>query len=133
MNIIKIDGRIYDVLVTELSENFNILYSDQTGRTIDVGAEMFLDPLGTFYGHKITFARKGGKEREYDLLFEYLSKPRNVGVEIEAVHGQDMISYSAYVSSGERQLRKVDINTGKVIWGAFSANFIPMKAQVEPL
>lgn len=133
MNIIKIDGRVYDVLVTEISENFNILYSDQTGRTISTGARMFLDPLGTFYGHKITFMRKNGKEREYDALFEYLSKPRNTGILINAVHGQDSIEYEAYVSSGERALKRIDPNTGKVFWDAFSANFIPIEAQVKPL
>ena len=60
MDLVKIGGKVYDVLVTELSENFNILYSENTGRTMSAGARMTLDPLGTFYGHKVTFQRKRG-------------------------------------------------------------------------
>ena len=34
MDYVKIGGRAYDVIVTELTENFNILYSENTGRTM---------------------------------------------------------------------------------------------------
>ena len=60
-NVIKIDGIAYNVAITEISENFNILYSENTGRTMSQGARMTLDPLGTFFGHKVTFARRGDK------------------------------------------------------------------------
>lgn len=130
MTIIKIDGKRYDVLVTEISENFNILYSENTGRTMSQGARMTLDPLGTFFGHKVTFARKNGKESEFDALYMYLSKPRINGIKIEAVHNQTSIAYDAYVSSGERSVKKIDINSETVYWDAFSANFVPMEAQV---
>lgn len=130
MNVFKINGKTYNVLVTELSENFNILYSENTGRTISSGARMSLDPLGTFIGHKITFQKKSGFEKDYDDLFDYLCKPRYSGVMLECVHGQDKISYEAYVSNGERSLKKVDGRTGKISWGALSVNFVPMEAQI---
>lgn len=132
MDYVKIGGKSYDVLVTELSENFNIIYSENTGRTIAVGARMTLDPLGTFLGHKITFQRKNGKEAEYDALFEYVSKPRYDGIRVEIVHNQSTISYDAYISNGERSLRRIDEKTGKVFWDKFSVNIIPMEAQVLP-
>lgn len=132
MNIVKIGGKVYDVLVTELSENFNILYSENTGRTITVGARMMLDPLGSFLGHKITFARHRGNEKAYDELFDYLSKPRYDGMPIQIVHNQTTISYDAYVSSGERALKRIDPETGRVYWDKFSVNFVPMEAQVLP-
>lgn len=132
MNYVKIGDKSYDVLVVELSENFNILYSENTGRTMAVGARMTLDPLGTFYGHKITFQRKQGKEEEYDQLFNYVSQPRHDGIPVEIVHNQTTLRYDAYISQGERTLRRIDAQTGKVYWDSFSVNIIPMEAQVKP-
>lgn len=133
MDYVKIGGRAYDVLVVELSENFNILYSENTGRTISTGARMTLDPLGTFFGHKITFARKNGKEAEYDRLFDFVSQPRYDGIPVEIVHNQTTISYDAYISQGERALKRIDEKKGKVYWDKFSVNVVPMEAQILPL
>ena len=132
MEYVKIGGKVYDVLVAELSENFNILYSQNTGRTISAGARMTLDPLGTFIGHKITFRRKQGREAEYDKLFDYVSKPRYDGIPVELVHNQTTISYDAYISQGERALKRIDPNSGVVYWDQFSVNIVPMEAQIVP-
>ena len=132
MEYVKIGGKVYDVLVAELSENFNILYSENTGRTISAGARMTLDPLGTFIGHKITFRRKQGREAEYDKLFDYVSKPRYDGIPVELVHNQTTISYDAYISQGERALKRIDPNSGVVYWDQFSVNIVPMEAQIVP-
>jgi hypothetical protein len=132
MDYVKIGGRKYDVLVTEISENFNILYSENSGRTMSAGARMTLDPLGCFLGHKITFQRKQGEEAEYDRLFDYVSKPRYDGIAVEIVHNQTTLSYDAYVSSGERALKRIDPKTNKVYWDSLSVNFVPMEAQVLP-
>lgn len=132
MDYVKIDGTAYDVLVISIEESFNILYSENTGRTISTGAKMTLDPLGTFIGHNVTFKRKRGHEHEYDELFEYLMIPRYDGISVEIAHNQSTISYLAYVSQGKRKLKNIDANNGVVYWGEFSANFIPMEAQVIP-
>lgn len=132
MDWVKIDGRPFDVIVVDLSENFEILYTENTGRTMAAGAKMFLEPIGTFYGHKITFQRKNGKEAEYDFLFDFLSVPRADGLLFEVVHGQKTIRYMAYVSKGERELRRIDDKTGKVYWGQFSINIVPMEAWLTP-
>lgn len=132
MDYVKIGGKVWDVLVTAISENFNILYSDNTGRTMSKGARMTLDPLGTFYGHKITFARNRGHEEIFDEFFDYVSKPRYDGIPVEIVHNQETLKYDAYISSGERALKRIDPNTGKVYWDKFQLNIVPMEAQVLP-
>lgn len=132
MEYVKIGGKVWDVIVTELSENFSILYSENTGRTMSVGARMVLDPLGTFIGHKITFQRKQGNEAEYDRFFDYISQPRYDGISVDIVHGQTTIKYDAYVSQGERTLKRIDPKTNKVYWDKLSLNIVPMEAQVVP-
>ena len=132
MDYCKIGGRSYDVLVVAIEENFNILYSENTGRTMSRGAKMTLDPLGTFYGHKVTFRRKNGKEEEYDDLFDYVSRPRYDGILVELVHNQSTLEYNAYISQGTRALKRIDEKTDKVCWDEFSLNMVPMEAQVTP-
>jgi hypothetical protein len=132
MEYVKIGGRVWDVLVTEITESFTILYSENTGRTMD--ASMTLDPLGTFFNYKVKFSRKQGKEIQYDELFDFLSRPRYDGIEINIVHNQALWDspFMAYVSQGERSLKRIDPKTGKIYWDSFTANIIPMKAQVLP-
>lgn len=132
MDYVKIGGKVWDVIVTEVTENFNILYSENTGRTMSVGARMTLDPLGCFIGHKIIFQRKQGYEIEYDRLFDYVSRPRYDGISVEIVHNQTTLAYDAYISQGERLLKRIDSKNNKVYWDAFSLNIVPMEAQVLP-
>ncbi len=137
MNYFKVNGKSYEVLVTSLEENFDILYSDNTGRTLADGAPMTLDPIGTFFGHKVAIRRKSGYEKEFDDLYELVSKPLRVENEEEALlfevaHLQDTIAYRAYVSTGARAVTRIDEKTGKVYWGELSLNIVPIKAQVLP-
>lgn len=132
MDYVKIGGKVWDVLVTEISESFSILYSENTGRTLSQGAGMTLDPLGTFFNHKVTFARKKGFEKQYDALWDFVSTPRYDGVDVKIVHNQKTISYKAYISQGERALKRIDPKTNKVYWDKFTLNIVSMKAQVLP-
>ena len=130
-NYVKIGGRVWNVRVIEIIENFNIMDTENAGRVIAEG-KMTLDRIGTFWGHKITFARDRASIDEYDELFSYLAYPRNSGILVELVHQQSTLKYEAYVSTGERKLKKIETDTGTVLWDTFTANFIPMKAQVKP-
>lgn len=132
MNVCKINGIEYNVLITALTENFTIMYSENTGRTLGSGARMTLDPLGTAYGHKVTIKRRKGHEAAFDALYREVSKPRYNGIPVEMVHYQTSIAYDAYISSGERAIKKIDSKTGKVYWDELTIDLVPMEAQVLP-
>ena len=132
MNYCVIDGKSFDVVVTSITETFNILNSDNSGRTTGIGSRMVLDPLGTFYGHTVKFKRKRGHEEDYDELFRLLSYPRYGGIHISMAHDQSVIEYDAYVSQGQRELKQIDPKTHKIYWGEMSIKFTPMEAQITP-
>jgi hypothetical protein len=136
MNWLKIDGKKWDIKVLGISENFNILYAEGTGRTLAEGSPMVQIPLGTFYGHKITVAPNKANLAEFDRLFNYIAIPRSEGMDVEAVHDQKTMKYKAYVSSGERKVKRIkeDIygDIQATYYEAFDINFIPIKAQVIP-
>ena len=133
MEVVRIGGRLWKVHITEITESFSILYSENTGRTMAEGT-MTLDPIGTFYNYKITFSREQGQEKEYDELFNFLAIPRYDGLEVNIIHNQALWDkpFMAYVSQGERALKRIDAKTGKVYWDKFSVNIVPMSAQVLP-
>ena len=131
MDFFKIDGKSYKVLVTAIEESFNILYSENTGRTMSQGARMVLDPLGVFFGHKVTVKRRQGHEAEFDALYDYVSIPRYNGVSVEIVHNQTTLKYDAYISNGTRQLRHIT-KEDVVKWGELQLNIVPMEAQILP-
>ena len=133
MNYCVIDGVSYDVIVTGIEESFSILYSDKTGRTISKGAVMTLDPLGTFFSHKVTFKRSKENVSAFDRLYDELTIPRYDGIPIEIVHNQKTIKYKAYVSQGGRKIQQIALKLNKVLWGELSVNFIPIEAQVIPV
>ena len=132
MDYIVIIGKKYDDITISVSRSFEILYSEYTGRTTSPGAPMSLDPFGTFYNYKVTFACKTGKEEKYDALWDYLSTPRDYGIPVTLVYNQSTISFSAYVSNGSQELAHINTKTGLVKWKSFEATFIPMEANVRP-
>ena len=130
MNYCVINGKSYDVIVTAIEESFTILYTENTGRNLK-GA-MTLDPIGTFFSHKVTFKRCKENVQEFDRLYNFLTTPRYDGFDIEIVHNQTTIKYKAYVSQGTRTLQRIVERIKKVLWGELSVNFVPIEAQVLP-
>lgn len=130
MDYCKIGGIVYDVVVTEIEESFTILYTENTGRTMSAGARMTLDPLGTFFTHKVTFKRSKENFEEFDRLYDFLTTPRFDGFPVEIVHNQKTLSYDAYVSQGNRKLQRISKALQKVFWGSITVDFVPMEAQV---
>lgn len=131
-NWIDIDGQRFNCTVTSIKQSGTILYSDNTGRTLGLGAPMTLDPLGTFYNYTITIKRNGDDVRDYDRLYEYIMKPRFSGMTIKAPHNQGTIEFEAYISAAEREIQRIDEKKGKTYWKQMSLTITAMKAQVIP-
>ena len=148
MKWFMIDGKEYRVRVFEPEESFTILYTENTGRTLDNGAPMMLDPVGTFFNYTLTVGAIKGLEADFEALWEYLSFPRDEGMLISFPKstnemwqtkndsGQTVNGFYAYVSSGKRKIKKIvektDGNLKEVIYDTFAINFIATKAQVTP-
>lgn len=129
-DLIQINGKTYkNVSVVSISESYEILYSEDTGRTVASGGRMFLSPIGTWFNHTVTFKCKSGYEAEFDELYTYLYQPRDYGIPIKIAHNQTMIEYEAYVSKGNRDLKKVRDEYYR--WGDFQVNFIAMEAYIK--
>ena len=133
MDYVKIGGKAYDVIVTNIERNFEILQSSNAGATLAPGARETLDPLGTRIGHKITFKRKPGYEKEFDELWDFVIQPRFDGVWVDIVYNQDTLKYEASFVSGNQQLKKIDPVTKKVYWGELVLDIVPLEAQVKPI
>lgn len=132
MDYVKIGGKSYDVIVTDIERNFEILQSSNAGATLAPGARETLDPLGTRIGHRITFKRKPGYEKEFDDLWDFVIQPRFGGVWVDIVYNQDTLNYEARFESGTQQLKKIDPVTKRVYWGELVLDIIPVEAQIKP-
>ena len=148
MKWFKIDGKEYIVRVFDPTESFTILYGENTGRTLDEGAPMVLDPKGTFFNYTITVGAMKGFENSFEELWQFLSFPRNDGIIVEFPSGRKTMwttkekdgeivnGFCAYVSAGKRKIKKIIENKNgeleDVLYDTFAINFIAMKAQVLP-
>jgi hypothetical protein len=130
MDICNIGGRDFSVVIISIKETFNKIYSENTGRTLSDKLRMHLDCRGTFYGHTVVVQRRQGYEADFDALFDLVSAPMNDGIAVKMVHNQSNIEYEAYISTGERDLKRVDLQNEKVYWDKMTLNLIPMEAYI---
>lgn len=148
MNWFSIDGYKYDVRIFKPKESFTILNNDNAGRTLAKGAPMVLSPIGTFFSYTLTFGKKNGKEDDFERLWEYLATPRKSPIlfvfpknskeiwKTTKDDGEVVDGFYAYVSTGERDVKKVEETENgelkNVIYDVFSVKFTATKAQVLP-
>lgn len=129
-NWLEIDGKVFNVIVTSVTENASILYSENMGKTISAGRRTTLDPLGTEFSYEVSVKRRGDDVKSYDELYDYVTKPRTDGFHVKIVHNQTTLSFDAYVTGASRQLSKIDEEGNKVYWHEMSVTITPMEAQV---
>lgn len=130
LNLIKIDGVSYDVLVTAIQEIPNVVEGDNSGIALYRNREI-RDITGIKIGHAITFAPENDPEI-FDQLFDYLFLTIRESVVIEAVHGQTTISYEAAYNTGSRSVSHIDDINGVVYWNELTVEFRPIENQINP-
>jgi hypothetical protein len=127
MATFKIDGVEYNVEVKEISQSFEKLSTDKSGRLIN--GDMFIDLIGTYYNYTMTIFRKGYDYAQYDTLWMALSEPVDFQT-IEFPHNQETLTFEAYVTKGQRAL--IMQKNSNNLWGDITISFIAKSPQRRP-
>lgn len=130
INLVKIDGVVYDAAVVAIEETFNVIEGDNSGVSLYRSREI-RDMLGIKIGHNITFAPDNDPD-VFDDLCDYLFAAVREYVEIEVVHGQTTIAYQAAYSTGSRRVEYINDGTGRIGWSDLTVEFRPMECQINP-
>ena len=109
MDLVKIDGKVYDILVTALQETAEIVEGPNRGTAI-YRDRSIRDIKGVKLIHSITFAPNDETPEMFDELFSYLFDNVRESVILEVVHGQKTISYEAEYSTGARAVDYITKN-----------------------
>lgn len=115
--LIKIDGKEYNVINSELTRNFQVLDGENAGRTLD--GEMHRDVIGTYYNY--TWKLEPKNIEDYSELYDVLSSPDDYHT-ITIPYNQSTKTFKAYVTNGQDQLRRQE--DGVNYWTGLSVNFI---------
>lgn len=132
MNYFEVDGKAFDVIVTNIQRSAKIMQSENAGVTIGIGAEEIFDPIGTFISYVVTVKRRKGNEKEFDELWDIVTRPIYDGVLVNVAYNQSTIKFKAKFSVDAQELERIDRKTGKVYWGKMNINIVPTIAQVLP-
>jgi hypothetical protein len=130
MDLVKIDGVVYDVLVTALQRKPTVVEGGNSGTALYRQREI-RDIEGIKYAHSITFAPNEEAPELFDALFSYLFDSIRESVFLEVVHGQDTISYEAAYSTGAQPIDYIDGKTGFVGWGDLTVEFRSIETVVN--
>lgn len=130
LNLVKIDGVSYDVLVTAIQETSNVVEGDNSGIALFRNREI-RDITGIKIGHAITFAPDNDPEI-FDNLYNHLFGTIRESVVIEAVHNQGTISYEAAYNTGSRAVSHIDDDNDTVYWNELTVEFRPIENYINP-
>lgn len=128
ISLLKIDGKSYDSVIVAIEETFNVVEGDNSGLSLFRNREI-RDIHGIKIGHTITVAPDNDPEA-FDELCEYLFGTIRDYVTIEAVHGQQTITYEAAYNTGARRVAYIDDRADIVGWSELTIAFRPMECQV---
>lgn len=129
LNLVKIDGVSYDVLVTAIQERFEVIEGANSGISLYRQREI-RDMAGIKIGHSVTFAADKDPEA-FDALCSHLFGSLREYVVLEAVHDQTTISYEAAYNTGARAVTHIDDDNDIVYWNELTVDFRPMECQIN--
>ena len=128
LTLVKIDGKVYDALITAIEENYNVVEGENSGISLYRSREI-RDLQGIKIGHNITFSPDNDPDA-FDELCEYLFGSLRESVVLEVIHGQKVISYEAAYNTGSRRVAYINDREDFVGWSELTVSFRPMECQV---
>lgn len=129
ITLCKIDGRSFDVLVTGIQRNFNVIEGSNSGTAIAKQREL-RDILGVKIGHSVSFAGDENPE-EYEALIDYLFGSIRESVMIDIIHGQKRIQYEAAYNTASDSVSHIDNDNDVVYWNELTVDFRPIENQID--
>jgi hypothetical protein len=106
MDLVKIDGVVYDVIVSAIQEKAEKVQGGNSGTALYRQREI-QDIAGIKYAHSITFSPNEENPELFDQLFSYLFDNVRESVFLEVVHGQETLSYEATYTTGSRSVQYI--------------------------
>lgn len=138
MDLVKIDGVSYDVLVSALEEKAEKVQGGNGGTALYRQREI-PDTAGIKLYHSITFSPNEANPEMFDDLYSYLFDNVRDSVMLEVVHGQKTISYEATYTTGARRVdylsKKKDAETEEetdfIGWSDLTVEFRSMETVIN--
>lgn len=128
MDVVKIDGRAYNVSVAApIKRSASVLDGENAGRVMT--GRMARDIIGTYYNYEITFGTSLLSPDDYDSLYETLTEPIESHM-ITVPYGQGTKTFEAYVSNATDVLKRM--NSKEKLWGDLSVKFTAMEPARRP-
>lgn len=132
MDLVKIDGVVYDVLVSALEEIPEVVEGPNIGTALYRQRDI-RDIAGIKYAHKITFSPNDEAPELFDRLYSYLFDNIRESVMLEVVHGQTTLSYEARYNTGARRVAYFNNKTDFVGWDDLTVEFRSIETVINPL
>lgn len=127
ITLCKIDDRDFDVLITGIERNFNVIEGENSGVSLYKQREL-RDIKGIKIGHTITFDGSENPD-EYNELIEYLFGSIRNSVVIDIIHGRTRIRYEAAYNTAADKVSHTDENAA--YWNELSVDFRPIENQID--
>ena len=122
MELVKIDGVVYDALVTAIGEKAEVVEGKNKGTSLYRNREI-RDISGIKYEHSVTFAPNDEAPELFDDLFSHLFDNVRESVQLDIVHGQKTIKYEAAYTTGQRAVEYIRDRDDFVGWNELTVTF----------
>ena len=125
MNL-RIDGKYYSALVTELRRGARIQDSPRSGKAIS--CRMVRDLEGTYYDYSVTIATDALSISDYDAMYEVLTAPVESHT-VEFPYGQRTLVFDACIETVYDTLLDTAVHNH---WGDLTVTFVAQRPQRRP-